>query len=144
MEWSCPWRLITPGGTISFNTGSGDEYVLDPLRCSGDMPTQRLVVDPRPRTGGAILHGGLAGEWPFVLAGTMHCRTGTAAARNTMEANLKAALESIRAADGTLEQTPSGGSARTVTVRLQVPVGFQEAWVKTFVFGVVSGSTAWS
>lgn len=145
MEWSCPWELTTPGGTITFNEASGDVYILDPTRCSGDMPSQRITIDPSPRTPGAILHGGYAGEWPFVLAGTMFCgSTGTAAGRNALEDALIAALESIRDADGTLEQTPSGGSARSVSVRLQIPVAFQEAWVKTFVFGLVSGDTAWS
>jgi hypothetical protein len=150
MEWSCPWELATPGGTISFNVGSGDDFVLDPDQCSGDMPEVRATVDPAPRDDGGIVHAGYLGHWPIVLAGVMHNTTGTAAARNAMEDDLVTALRSIVATTGTLEQTPSGGSARSISVQLQVRLAtsswgqVQGAWVKQFVFGLVSGDTDWS
>jgi hypothetical protein len=150
MEWSCPWELQTTAGTVEFNTGTGDDFVLDPEQCSGDMPEVRTVVDPAPRTHGAVVHPGLFGQWPIVLAGVMHCRTGTAAARNAMEADLDAALRAIVEVAGTLEQTPSGGSARSISVQLQIKLGTSAwngspgGWLKQFVFGLVSGDHEWS
>lgn len=144
MEWSAPFTLTTPGPDISFNTGSGDEYILDPAECEGDAPSLRATVDDAPQTDGAIVHDAFAGAWYLTLVGTMNCTTGTAAARNTMEANLKSAVAALWRADGTLSQTPSGAGARSITVRAFTPVRFSGAWLKRFAFTLVSGNTDWS
>jgi hypothetical protein len=147
-EMSVVFTLTTPGPDITFNAGSGDEYFLDPQMCSGlDGAPVRTTIDDAPQTPGGIVFPAVKGPRHVVLGGILLNRTGTAASRNTMEDNLVAALDAIAGADGTLAGTPSGGSARSLTVRLEIPVAFP-AWTgfpfhKQFVFGLVAADPDW-
>lgn len=147
-EYSVQFTLTTPGPDITFNAGTGDEYFLDPQMCSGlDGAPYRVTVDDAPQDDGGIVFDGFKGPRHVVLGGVLLNRTGTAAARNTMEDNLVAALDSIVSADGTLAWTPSGGSARSLTVRAEIPVAFPTwagyAFTKQFVFGLVAADPDW-
>lgn len=140
-EYSVVFTLTTPGPDITFNAGTGDEYYLDPNRCSGlDGVGIRAPVDNKPQTDGGIVFPFYKTARHVVLAGLLLNRTGTAAARNTMEDNLRTALESILAADGTLTWTPSGGSLRTLTVRNELPFESNGGWLKSFSFGLVAAT----
>lgn len=143
-HYSTAATLTTPGPDISFNSGSGDEYVHDPDRCSGlDMAPIRAVVDDAPQSPGGIVHPFWYGAWYFMLAGDLLNRTGTAAARNTMEENLRLALEAIMQADGTYSWTPDGQSARTLTVRCPLPLVVTGGFHKKYVFTLVAATPAW-
>lgn len=138
-EYSAPCTLVTPGPDITFNATSGDTYMLDPASCSGlDQAPLRTPYDDNPQAAGAILHDFLKAGRPVALGGHLINTTGTAAARNTLEANLIAALEAIETADGTFTITPSGMTAKVLTVRCLVPVTFAGAWHKTFLFTLIA------
>lgn len=145
-EYSGTSTLTTPGPDITFNAGSGDEYRLDPEMCSGlDMAPLRVPVDDAPQTDGGIVHDGFYGAWPFVLGGEFLNRTGTAAARNTMEENLRLALHAIVRADGTYSWTPSGQSARSLTVRAYVPsLSVSGGYHKRFLISLVAATPSWA
>jgi hypothetical protein len=143
-EYSCVFTLTTPGGTITFNSGSGDEYVLNPEQCSGlDQAPLRTPSDDRPQTDGALVFNRKRKARFPVLAGILLNRTGTATARNTMENNLRTALESIEGANGTLAWTPTGGSARSLTVRSEIPLECPGGFVKSFMFGLIAANPVW-
>ncbi len=143
-EYSCPITLVTPGPDIAFNTSTGDQYYLDPDRCSGlDQPAVRVTIDDKPQTAGAIVFPGFRGAMHIKLAGILLPATDTAAGRHTMEANFIAALDSIFAADGTLQQTPSGAALRSLTVRLEVPFVSSGYYRKYFEFGLVAAIPTW-
>ena len=140
-EYSTTFTLTTPGGVVTFNAGSGDEYLLDPAQCQGlDGATLRTPIDDKPQTDGGIVFPFYKTARHIILAGTLVNRTGTIAARNTMENTINTALNSILAADGTLGWTPSGGAAKTLTVRHEIPFTTQGYWLKTFVLGLVSAN----
>ncbi len=140
-EYSVAFTLTTPSSTVTFNAGSGDEYFLDPDQCAGlDMAPVRASVDDMPGASGGLVHTALKGARHVTFSGWLVNRTGTPAARNTMENTLRAALESIMAANGTLAWTPSGGSARSLTVRCDVGLTTQGTWLKVFLFGLVAAN----
>lgn len=139
MEYTAPATLTTPGTDITFNAASGDTYALDPERCAGlDQAPLRTPMDDNPQAAGAILHDFLRAGRPVTLGGHLINATGTASARNTLEANLVSALEAIEQADGTFVITPSGMAAKTLTVRCLAPAAFSGAWQKTFLFTLIA------
>lgn len=143
-EYSCVFVLTTPAHTITFNAGSGQEYYLDPEKCSGlDQAPIRTPSDDRPQTAGAIVFDRLRKARYPVLAGLLLNRTGTLAARNTMEDNLREALESIETADGSLDWTPAGSAARALSVRSEVPLECPGGFQKAFVFGLIAANPDW-
>lgn len=147
-ELSITYSLVTPGPDITFSdTGTGDEYRLTDILGLDQAPL-RAPVDDSPQTDGGIVHDIFKGPRHIVFTGLLLCRTGTSAARNTMEDNLISALDSILLANGTLSFTRSGGTSRTLTVRCDVPVVYA-TWsgfpnTKTFIFGLVAANPAFS
>ena len=137
-----PWAsdistLVTPGGTLTFNAASGNTFMTDPDKCSGfGMGNVRNPIDNKGQASGYIIH-------PFFEEGS-HLAIGgaviadTTANRDTMEANMKAALRSILSADGTLNFS-SGGSA---TVRCDVGCDFPRisGVLHGFVLGLVTAT----
>lgn len=148
-EWSVTHTLTTPGPDITFtNTGTGDEYIIDPAQSRGlDGAPRRKPVDDVPGGDGGIVFAGRKKARPIFVLGLLMCRTGTATARNTMEANLYDALEAIDAADGTWQWTPAGQSSRTLTVQQEIAVEFQSVanfpMLKTFSFGLIAANPDW-
>ena len=141
MNYSAPASL----GSITFNAGSGDEYLLDPASCAGlDMAPIRAPVDDKPQADGGLLFPFLLGPRRVTLGGWLVNRTGTAASRQTMEDNLISALTAIIASDGTFTITPVGSGAKSLTVRCEIPVLFAGPFQKTFVFGLIAANPAFA
>lgn len=152
-----PFTLTTPGGTVLFNnTGTDDFNVPGPnefyiTEIDGlDGPAIRAPIDARPQADGAILHNFWKGGRNITITGALIIRStrvmnSVVIARNTMEASLLAALESILQADGTLAWTPQGQGARSLTVRHHgaPPLEFSGIEVKTFIFGLVAANPDW-
>jgi len=149
-NYSAVFTLTTPASTLTLNASSGDTYLLDPTLCSGlDMAPLRTPIDDKPQAHGGIVHNFWKGARHVTLSGLLYVvsastDSGVAAARNTLEDGLVAALESILQADGTLQFTPSGGSSRSLTVRCDVPVTYSGGFVKNFVFGLVAANPVFS
>lgn len=127
--------LATSGGTITFNAATGNTYLLDPAACTGlDGVVLDKVIDPKGQTDGFIIHDGYEDGLHLLLSGVIVADT--VANRNTMIANLKTALRSIKSTTGTL----SFGAGGTITVEWEVGVDFPTLGsnVKRFVFGLVA------
>jgi hypothetical protein len=132
--WSDAITLTTPGPDISFNTGT-DVYFLDPARCNW-APDLRVTSDPAPRTTGAIIFPILKGAGHITLGGLLVPGDNLASTRDAMAASLRSACDAILAADGTIAH-PSRGS---LTVRCEVYPGFAGAYVKEFVFTLITAA----
>lgn len=129
--------LVTGGGTITFNAASGNTYLLDPARCSGlDGVRLRKPFDPRGQTDGFIVHQGFEEGLHLVLAGVLVADT--IANRNTMIADLKTALRSIKATSGTLNFGAGGSISVQWEVGLDFPVW--NGFVKGFTFGLIAAT----
>ncbi len=140
-EFSAVYTLTTPGPDITFNSGT-DVYYLQNIQ-GLDGPAIRAPIDSRPQTHGGLVHPFLYGPRHMSIEGVLHVTSATTeagyvGARNTMETNLLAALASIIRADGTLTWTPTGGTAKSLIVRHDVPCQFNGAWQKAFIFGLVA------
>ena len=145
-ETSAVYTLVTPGPDITFNSGT-DIYRITNI-AGLDMATLRTPIDDAPVTDGGIVHGFFYGPRHIGFEGLLLPADMTVTTRNTMEANLISALESIIRADGTLSWTPTGGSLRSFAVRCAVPVQFppwQDAFPlhKRFIFGLVAADPTW-
>lgn len=144
-EYSCPITLVTPGPDVTFNAASGDRLILLTGMCAGlDMAAQRLTIDDKPQTDGAVVFPGFQGAMHVTLGGIVIPTTDTAAGRNALLDSLASALEAIRDADGTLQQTPSGGSLRSLTVRLEIPLATTGDFRKQFTFGLIAANPTWA
>lgn len=146
--------LTTPGGTIIFNNGTlhtlDDLYWIQEIDGLDGAP-RRSPVDSRPLTDGGLVHPIYKGPRPFTIDGVIliqstpfgdACRT----KRNTMEAALEAALDSILQADGTWTWTPIGLGARSLTVRNPEKVDFrhtEEYALLGFTFGLIAADPDW-
>lgn len=144
-EISAVYTLTTPGVDVTFNSGS-DVYRVTNLEGLDQAPI-RAPVDDAPQTDGGIVHDFFHGPRYVTVEGLLLPADGSASARNTMEANLISALDAILRADGTLAWTPSGQSARSLTVRCFTPARFAP-WqgfpqFKTFIFGLVAADPTW-
>lgn len=143
------YTLTGPGGTIIFNNGAlktlTDLYYITNIT-GLDGPPLRTPISNRPVTDGGIVHTFYKGPRHIVIEGIILVQsvlTGNAiqAQRNIMEEDLMDCLDGIYQADGTLSWTPSGLSAKSLTVRQEVPVAYtydNDFFVKTFSFGLVS------
>lgn len=156
-DLAATYVLTTPGGTISFNLGDlkdgTDKYWIQNI--SGlDQAPLRTPQDNVPFGDGGIVHDFWKGPRHVMFEGVLVTESvgfpsvGDACinAQNAMEEDLIDALESIIRADGTLAWTPGGLSARSLTVRSEVPVEFSAAEnfaLKNFSFGLVAADPAW-
>jgi hypothetical protein len=143
-ELSAVYTLTTPGPDITFNSGS-DLYWLSEIT-GLDMAPVRAPIDNSPQTDGGIVHDFFYGPRHVVFRGLLVPGTNTPTNRNTMENNLISALESILRADGTLSWTPTGGSARSLTVRCDVPAQFSGGLSlspREFIFGMIAADPTW-
>lgn len=131
--------LVTGGGTITFNAATGNTYLLNPQACSGlDAVKLRKPIDEKGQTDGFLRHQGFEEGERILLSGVLI--VDTVANRNTMMANLKTALRSIKATDGTL----NFGAGGSLSVQWDVGIDFP-IWsvsVKGFVFGLVTETAA--
>lgn len=151
------YTLTTPGGTITFNNGDlkdgTDKYWIQNIQGLDGAPI-RAPQDPVPFGDGGIVHDFWFGARHVVFEGVLVTESvgwpsvGDACIQkqNEMEEDLLDALESILRDDGTLAWTPLGLSARSLTVRSEVPAEFTAAEnfvLKNFTFGLVAADPAW-
>lgn len=137
MQWNdATLTLTTASHTILFNQATGDTYLNDPTQCAGlDAAPIRSTVDQKPQTSGGIIHPSFYDARHITMAGTLFNRTGTVAARTTLESNLLVALDDCLNTDATL--TWSGHS---LTVRYEIAAVFSGSYLKTYVFGLVAAN----
>ncbi len=137
--------LVSSGGTISFNDATGDTWALDPARCSGlAMRKVRSSIYNRAQIDGYYFGNFYLEGRHLLLAGTILVDDTTEAAalatRESMIASAIAVLEPI--ATGSTGSTGTlnfvGGS--TLTVKCDVALDPTGAWLKSFVFGLVSAA----
>lgn len=144
-EHSAPASLATPFGTISFNTGTGDEYRITNIEGLDGAPI-RTQVDDAPQTDGGLVYPFFFGARHITIEGQLRVRSQTTTpnligARNAMEDALVSALASIIRADGVFSFTRTGASARALAVRNDVTVQFSgSGLIKDFIFGLVAAN----
>lgn len=148
------YTLTTPGGTITFNDGTmgdgTDKYWLQTIQ-GLDGPQIRAPVDNVPFGHGGIIHGFWKGPRRPIFDGVFLIESSTSqsacqAIRNIMSEALRAALDSIIGANGTLAWTPVGFGARSLTVQNEVPLDVryeQDYRLATFSFGLISEASDW-
>lgn len=129
--------LVTPGGTITFNAASGPPtYFIDPARCSGLIGTGEIrnPVDDKGQTSGFLIHTFFEKGARGVIGGQLHALT--TVDRETLKANLKAALRSILTTTGTLNF--SGGASLAVRFELGCDFPHISGIAYGFQFGLVA------
>jgi hypothetical protein len=153
---SALYTLVTPAGNILFNNGTlahgstDDLYWLSDINGLDGAPL-RAQIDNAPQAQGGIVHTIWRGARHVDMQGDIFIQSkplGGAClpARNAMEEALREALESIQQIDGTLSWTPSGLTARSLTVRNDVPLDFSPAnnyATMAFTFGLVAADPDW-
>ena len=116
-----------------------------------DGSSIRAPIDNAPQAHGGIVHGFWKGPRHITFEGSILIQSvawggSCLVERNAMEEDLIDALEACLQADGTLTWTPAGLSARSLTVRHDVPLQFtpQENYmIMGFVFGLVAADPDW-
>ncbi len=143
-EINVPIDLVTPWGTIQFNRSSNTNYYwltrLDGL----DSATLRTGSTSFTARDGEAVHNSYSRGRIPVMSGQLVIKDAVEATallnRRLMLENLAAALNSIRRADGTLVWTPSGASARQLTVRAWESMQVSGGFMKEFQFGLAAGN----
>jgi hypothetical protein len=150
------YTLTTPGPDITFNSGTlgdgTDKYWLQGID-GLDGPLVRAPVDDKPFGDGSLIHTFFkAGRRPIfdgvLIIETVPFGGACQGALNVLEDNLRQALESIIAADGTLAWTPIGYAARSLTVRHpgEPPLNIRPVdnfALRQFDFSLVSAAASW-
>jgi hypothetical protein len=152
---ACPYTLTTPGGTITFNDGSSQQFYIQGITGLGSAPI-RAPIDDVPYGDGSIGHNfwqagrHIAFEGVFLITAA-DCGPNLVGFWNDMEDELRDALESIAALTtdtGTLVWTPTGDVAtRTLVVRHDVPLECppdQNFTVRNFTFGLFAADPTWT
>lgn len=131
--WGETQTLATAGVDITFNGTSGDIYHLDPTQCAWTIDT-RIVTDDTPLGDGVILFPPRKGAGHLRLGGMYVPADGSAAARDTMEANLRAACDALFNTDGTYQHPDRGNLA----VRCETYPVAPGAYLKEFVLVLIA------
>ncbi len=148
------YSLATPGGTVTFNSGDlydgTDKFWIQEI--SGlDGIDVRAPIDNVPFGHGGILHAFWRAPRTLSLDGVLlvesvpFSSSTCPALLNTMEATLRAAVDSLITASGTLTWTPAGQGSQSLIVyhhgqpRLDFRAVENYA-LRQFVFGLVSAS----
>lgn len=136
-----PYTLVTPAGTLNFNPAGGADglYLYQDGVQGLDSPDFRLVIDSSPQIDGAIVYDGYSGGRYPILSGYIRANAGLTA-RLASEDAMRACVLSLTRADGTLSWTPTGSTARRLTVRLFQPLSIasDQAVLKTFAISLVA------
>jgi hypothetical protein len=115
----------------------------------------RSQVDPRGQINGGIVHPKFLGARIITFSGEVHIQSVTdaftsayVAAINTLEATVVSALEGILNSSSSLSWTPTGLSARSISVTYGVPgqeIQFSGPMLpgeRKFTFGLVAANPA--
>lgn len=147
------YTLTTPGPDITFNQFTEpfqgqDQYYITEIR-GLESPSLRTPTDPVPLGSGELVHEFFYGATHITFEGVIlvdstEIMNSVVVIRNSMTANLKSALNSILAADGSLGWTPQGQGAQSVTglryeVGLQTPHSSDYRMLE-FSFGLITGT----
>jgi len=148
------YHLVTGAGTIVFNNGAlkslTDLYWIQSIQGLDGAPI-RAPVDNVGFGDGGLVHTFWKGARRITFDGMIFIQSvgiggDCRAPLNAMEEALRAATESILAVDGTLTWTPVGQSARSLTVRTEVPLDCQPQEnyaLRSFSFGLVAANPDW-
>lgn len=145
-----PYVFTTPGGTITFNDDSLDQFYITNIPGLGS-PSLRTPIDPAPQAHGGLVHNFWKGPRHIIVEGVFlitstRIMNSIVVIRNTMEESLRVACESTLQADATLAWTPLGQSARSLIVRMEVPLEFthiENYLLESFTFGLVAADPDW-
>ena len=145
-----PYVLYTGGGNVSFNDGSADQIYINEIHGLAGPPV-RAPIDPVPYGDGGIVHDFWKGPRHIIVDGiflitSTRIQNSIVVIRNEFEEDLRLALESIFAADGTFVWTPQGQAERTLIVRHDVQlecIHDQNYLLSTFSFGLVAADPDW-
>jgi len=150
------YTLNVPTATdIVFNNGGrlrdGQDYYWLTSIEGLDGPPIRAPIDNRPQTDGGLVHDFYLGPRHIIVEGFFLIQStevyeNIRSIRNDMEAALLAAHMDILRADGTWSWTPLNESARSLTVRGDVPVQFRHIdnyRTLSFAFGLVAADPTW-
>jgi hypothetical protein len=146
-----PFTLTTPAVTLVFNDDSADQYYITEIAGLG-VPPIRAPIDNVPLGDGGLVHDFWKGPRHIAVEGVLliqstRIQDDIVDIRNQMEDDLIDALESILRADGTLAYTPTGASARSWTVRHDIPLDFRHVenyLLESFSFGLVAAEPDWA
>lgn len=145
------YTLTTPGGTVHFNNGqlrtTTDLYWIENIR-GLDSPSLRTPIDDAPQAHGAILHRFWKGARHIQFEGIIIIQSVPfgdlcQSILNSMEAALRTALESILQTNGTLSWTPLNQSAKSLSVRYEIPLEISPSnnyMTRTFSFGLIAAN----
>lgn len=148
------YTLTTPGPDIVFNNGdlntTDDLYWITNIQGLDGAPI-RAPIDNVPLGDGGLVHDFWLGPRHITMEGIILVQSVSIGGpcltvRNSMEEALRAALESLLRANGTLAWTPVGQGARSLTVRNDIALDFSPAEnyaVMAFVFGLVAANPSW-
>jgi hypothetical protein len=141
--WSEQQTLTTPGPDITFNSGSGDQYILIPAMCRWAQDL-RVTSEPVPRGHGAIVFPVLRGGGHLYLGGLLYPSTDTAAARDAMHYNLESAMTSLTGGGtGTYAQPSGRGNLVVVAESMPESAGWNGEFRKTFAL-VLHSAAGWA
>lgn len=144
------YTLSTSGGNITFNDGTDDQFYITEIQGLG-TPSIRTPIDNAPQAHGGLVHNFWKGPRHIIVEGiflitSVPQGTQCQAIRNDMEEELRAALDSIYQADGTLTWTPVGQAARSLSVRHEIPLEcphIENYLLRAFNFGLVAANPDW-
>jgi hypothetical protein len=155
-DLAVPYTLVTPVDTIVFNDGTADQFYITDIPQGLVQAPVRAPQDPKSFANGGRSYNFWKGarhiliEGIFLVTSVETCSPALLTVWNTMEEQLRAALESIAALDtdtGTLGWTPTGLTARTLTVRSEVELECppdQNYLVRAFHFGLLADDPDWT
>lgn len=154
-DLACPYELVTPAGTITFNDGSEDQFYIQTISGLSGAPISAPIDDAAFTDGSLSFNWWLRGrlvtvEGVFFVQSQPSCSPALVTVWNQMEEDLRAALESTvpdETTAATLTWTPLGQTQRQLSVRNNVPLECppdQNFLVRTFSFGLFADNPDWS
>lgn len=150
---ACPYVLTTPGGTITFNDGSADQFYITNIPIGLAGAPIRAPIDNLAYADGSKSYNFWKGGRHIVFEGVFLTTTqcpDVVALWNEMEEELRVALDSIsgdEADTASLVWTPAGLTQRTLTVRNDVELETQpdqNYLTRTFTFGLFADEPDWT
>jgi hypothetical protein len=126
VEASIPHSIVTPAGTLTFNSAlTLGQYALDTVE--SDMPNIRQDVNPLSgREGGIVQPAWNDPLYPVFSGFVIPTTAPVGTSKVTMDDTLKSYLYSIQRADGTWKWTPSGATERQRVCRLHIAPSIPE------------------
>jgi len=137
------YQSITAIGSFTALTPADEDYLaIDPAKCSGGGgPPPRTTIEAAPGQPGALIFPPLDDAWIITLAGDLFVTStghsseeGYFAAVATLFASLKAALDSLKTAPGSLVHS---GGTESVWFNAAIDPTWQDFFMCSVTFGLV-------